>query len=98
MELAAGVLLVGTCSGAAAWGALELRGRIDDVVAPAGELPRVAEPVPAEPALAEATAPAPAPDAAPEPPAEVVPDVKPARRPWIGSFNGLPDDVLVAPL
>ena len=84
MELAAGVLLAGTCSAAAAWGALELRSRMDDVrdaaITPVGALP-----APEEPAPAIAVAPAP-PDAAPapEPPAEVVPDVQPARRPWVG--------------
>ena len=96
MELAAGALLAGTCSAAAAWGALELRSRMDDV-RDAAITPVGGPPAPEEPAPAVAVAPAP-PDAAPEPPAEVVPDVLPARRPWIGSFNGLPDDVLVAPL
>lgn len=100
MELAAGALLAGTCSAAAAWGALEMRSRMSDVrhaaLDPVVEIgPRAAE------ARRVEVAPSTGPDAAPPepaPPPEVVVDVHRARRPWIGEFHGKPDDELVAPL
>jgi hypothetical protein len=102
MELAVGALLAGTCSAAAAWGALEMRSRMSDVrhaaLDPVGDVGALPEPQAAGRAargdLVAVAETVPAPVAPPE----VVVDVHPARRPWVGEFNGKPDDELVAPL
>lgn len=81
IELAVGAVVAAACTGAAMWGATELRA-LDSREARADAMPML---------LAATTRPAPLP-----PPEPAEPEAPP--RPWLGVFNGQPDEVLVEPL
>lgn len=91
IELAVGAVVAAACTGAAMWGAAELRALgSGEARADATPLPAAAATTTVATATAALTRPPPAPDAEARGAA--------GEPPWMGSFSGQPDRELVAPL